>query len=165
MELEQLRTLLHDIYAGYLRDGCPCRFPRFRKLVSFNFQDHGIGPTGCCESEMLIRMARTGPDAVYAATAEPAEGPDAGKPHKCTRCGAQITEYYEDYSISMYRTYLRFERLPAADLGADVELPMPLINGFYGFRRDEWSALDGLFRRGSSVEAFVQYMTARRPAG
>lgn len=159
MDIETLKALLNEVYAAYGQAGCVCRFPRFRKLTFFDFCDYGIGPTACLESELLIDLALRGEQTAYATAAEPGKAPNSPWTYQCRLCRASIGERYEEYNIHMSRSYLAFPSLPLPDLGAPADLPIPVVNGLYGFNRREWSALDGVFKR-STPEAFVAYMTA-----
>ncbi len=47
------QAVLPQVVAAW-DDHCFCTCPGFQKLVSFNFRDYGIGPTGLADSEILI---------------------------------------------------------------------------------------------------------------
>jgi len=166
MEIPALQKVVEGIYEHYLSRGCPCLFPRFRKLVTFNFEDYGMVPTACLESHLIIDLALRGPKKVYRATSEPTS--DQGEStwlHECSRCGSMIAEHYADYSINMFREYLDFVELKAADIGAAVALPLPVINGVFGFEPDpkQKAALKKSFHWGANEAEFVTYMTAMAP--
>ena len=46
-------SILPTILTAWER-GCFCHSPGFLKLVSFNFEDYGIGPMAVVDSEILI---------------------------------------------------------------------------------------------------------------
>lgn len=166
MEIPALQKAIEGVYEFYLSNGCPCRFPRFRKLVAFNSEDFGIVPTASLESHLLLDLALRGSQKIYRATSEPSS--DQGEStwmHECSRCGARIAEHYAEYSINMFREYIAFVELKALDIGAPVILPLPVINGFFGFEPEpnQRAAVGQIFRWGATEAEFITYMTGMEP--
>ena len=133
--------------------GCFCPAPGFRKLVSFDFRDYAIGPVGLADSEILIdsiiRQQFT-----TLSQLDDSEVSEISTTYQCPNCGATCTEIYAEFSISMYRSTVRFDGgSPAADEGL-------YLVGFYGFNREEFARIDD-FRRTESVEEFVRFVSGQ----
>ena len=101
--------VLPTVLASWER-GCFCRTPGFLKLVSFKFEDYGVAPMAVVDSEILIaeiigkRFPREG-QLTYGVA-------ERVQAYRCPQCNARCQATYEDYSISMYRSFVLFENAP-----------------------------------------------------
>jgi hypothetical protein len=139
----------------YLEHGCPCRFPRFRSVVGFNFEDHGIAPHALHETQTLIAICTRHEKGMYTQEGNPEEEIR----YTCSVCGAAILEEYDEYSISMWRSFLRIETVQH-DLGPAPLKPEPLYWGPYGIDTDQHvDVINNLFTQTENFEDYISYMT------
>lgn len=159
---QQVMEAVAKIGGIYTTSDCPCRFPRFRELVSFDFRTLGISPIGCLEVEALINSLVRIKNGCYERQGEPSNGSgETVTRYTCKKCGACAVESYDDYNIHMSRSVLKFDSLPLVDIGADVHKPIPVMKGFYGFIKPQDAEV---LRRNYfivSAEAFIAYMVER----
>jgi hypothetical protein len=142
-----------------LKNGCPCRYPRFVNIVAFNYQDFGTGPVACGDTEQLVGAAIEGQAAFLKLQSEEQVQDSTHRRYQCTRCGAFWEYVFTDYSISMYRTYLRLLTEPGPALGASVSLPIPISTGLRGFKKEDLETYGKSFRKSTLAEC-VSYMAA-----
>ncbi|MCB9854099.1 MAG: hypothetical protein H6818_00315 [Phycisphaerales bacterium] len=153
MTPEEFRqALLPDLLEAWQRE-CFCASPGFRKLVSFNFEDYGIGPVGLADSQILgleiIQNRFLKID--NAAATSPAQS----RLFECPKCRARCTETYEDYNIWMYRTYFTF-----VNDGPIAQTGLYLV-GYYGFSRSDFEKIAD-YQPAASAEVFLQQMSLNR---
>ena len=125
---------------------CFCAAPGFQKLLSFDFRNYGIAPTGLADTEILInaliRQRFTPQDEPEKGTGERAQD------YLCPQCQARCTEVYSEFSIHMYQTTVTYQAIPAlAPVGH-------YLVGFYGLKQADFLKVTD-FERTSSVEAFL----------
>ena len=127
---------------------CFCKNANFIKLVSFNFQDYGIGPVQLYDTELVI-------DQVARKRFESVKKWDGGEQiDRCKQCGTQFRTHWDQYSINMDRSVmLPVEKLPMAETGL-------YVTGFRYFAKDEHElAKITDFEVAKSVEAFAEAIT------
>lgn len=131
---------------------CFCANPGFRKLLSFDFRDYDIGPTGLADSEILIdELIRKR----FIQTSDSESRPShIIQAYQCPQCRATCRVMIEEFSISMYRSTVAFNGHPSRD-GEGLYLV-----GFYGFKRDDFEMIHD-FRRAESIEPFTQHIAMR----
>lgn len=106
------KSVLPIVY-GALSENCLCSHSGFRKLLSFNFADYGVSPMALFDSEIIIDcFLRHGLCRQIGDSNRTSDG-ESNQNYQCLRCGSTISEYYDEYSISMYRTYCRFDETVA----------------------------------------------------
>ncbi len=130
---------------------CFCANPGFQKLLSFNFDDYGIGPVGLVDSEILI-------DAIIRQRFKRHDELESGsnamaQSYTCPQCGATCTELYSEFSISMYQSTVTFH-----DEAALATNGLYLV-GFFGFKQSEFDEI-GDFLRTSSIDEFINQLRA-----
>jgi hypothetical protein len=113
MTPEAFHTSILPCVYGALSERCLCAHPGFRKLLSFNFEDYSTSPMAMIDSEFIIDcFLRHGLCRQIGDFGRNANG-DGVQNYECLQCGGSIAEYYEEYSISMYRSYCRFDETVA----------------------------------------------------
>ena len=103
------KRILPPIFSAW-EERCFCRNHSFLKLVSFDFEDYGIGPLALMDSEIVIQ-AIIGRRFLREGTPSYKQGSSA-QVYCCPKCGARCRLTYEDYSISMWRSFVLFEAAP-----------------------------------------------------
>jgi len=157
--MQPLRDSVAAVHEFYMKHGCPCRFPRFRRLVSFDFKEHGLSPHALHEQDEFLALAVRGKKAVYVAEGGPPARMGDAWHHKCSRCGAEAMLEFEEYSIIMHCERL-VVRPTLDDLGALAVTPSPLHWGPYGVGDEsDRKALDSLFRQVHDLSEFESFMT------
>ena len=141
-------TVLPAILSAW-DEQCFCASPGFQKLVSFDFRDYGIGPTGLADSEILIQSIIRDR---FKQQERRSEHEISTQVHLCPQCKASCTERYEEYSINMYQSSVTYDRHPNRSATG-----LYLV-GFYGFRQREFALVHD-FQRAATVEQFVREVT------
>lgn len=133
---------------------CFCRSPGFLKLLSFNFEDYGVGPVGLADSEILIHEIVRGQ---FTREGEPTSDGmgTTQQAYRCPKCGACGTETYAEYSISMYRSFVLFDNAPKMS-----STGLYLV-GFYGFEQAEFSKIHD-FHQARDEDEFVTTLIGSR---
>ena len=136
------------------QDQCLCDSPVFRKLVSFNFDDYGVGPTGLADAEILIdeiirkKFEKTG-DVTE-------EISSISQRFRCPRCGSACTEFWREFNINMSFSHVLFDKQPKRSDDAYY------LVGFFGFARHDFANVSD-FHRSPSTDDFLQRLiTANR---
>lgn len=131
---------------------CFCASPGFRKLVSFHFGDYGIGPAALADSEILIaelilaRFLREGEPRSRLA--------EVTLTCVCPQCRATCEVVWEQFSIHMDHSFVRFPDGPApAEVGF-------YLTGFLGFQRDELQEIPDFVMTASPGEFLRQLKSA-----
>jgi hypothetical protein len=157
-EAEDMFRLL-DVIPHFLAVGCPCRFPRYVYLVGFNFEDYKSGPVcfqatqGLVESSAIIsHSAFLNPSSDWRSDCE-----SQCRDYRCRICSAEWELVTTDYSIDMYRSYLRLRSQTGSDLGAEVVLPFPLCGKIFAFKHNDIDKCTKNFKR-TSVDESVSYL-------
>lgn len=131
------------------QQNCFCSNRAFQKLVSFNFDDYGIGPTGLADSEILIdEIIRQNFDKLESANAG---GGRVKQSYRCPQCDTTCSEHYREFSINMYQSYVLFNDQPS---------PSPralFLVGWFGFKSDEFDKIHD-FEKAPSIEQFLQQL-------
>ena len=125
---------------------CFCAIPAFRKLISFNFADYGIGPVGLVDSEMLIHEIIRQKFEKQGDTRS-VQGKSIAT-FTCPQCKRICTDTYEDFSISMYRSYVTF------DGDAPVTTGVLYLIGFFGFDGSDFAKIND-FHKALTPNAFI----------
>ena len=154
---------LRDVLPALLHAGCPCRFPRYVYLVGFNFQTYHTGPVCCRDTEELVHGSYYGTTGFLDQRSERVIADSRHRDYQCKVCGAAWEAVFTDYSIHMYRSYLRLCSRVLADIGADVVLPFPVCGGFFGFSQHDIETCSQNFRQ-VTVEDCMTYLTQRNGA-
>lgn len=111
MTPEEFRNSIVPFVYGAISSRCLCAHPGFRKLLSFNFVDYCRSPMALVDSEMIIDcFIRTGLCSTDSQVSTNSDG-DTIQYYTCADCGTHITEFYAEFSVSMYRTYCKFDGL------------------------------------------------------
>ena len=126
--------------------GCLCHHPGFRKLLSFNFQDYGMSPMQCIDTEILAQHVTT---QYFRVVQERKLHSDHITGLVCLNCKAHSEATYSEYSISMYRTCIRYIGLPpSANHGL-------FIIGIHGFSQTAIESVHD-FKPASNLAEFLQ---------
>ncbi|HPF41454.1 MAG TPA: hypothetical protein P5081_22125 [Phycisphaerae bacterium] len=153
MTPEEFRQRTFRTLANAWKQGCFCDSPGFQKLMSFDFQKYGTNPVGLADTEILIdeiirnRFKKEGGDK--------APDPAAGWPtYTCPQCGATCDVGWQDYSISMNCSTVKFHgRRKRAKVGL-------YVIGFYGFSKKSFEKIRD-FKRASSAKAYLKHVAGR----
>jgi hypothetical protein len=107
MTPEKFRSLLlPHIFAAW-EEHCFCSNPAFQKLLSFNFDDYGIGPATLLDAEILIEeLVRK---RFYQRGQATERGSDWIQTCACPKCGATCKVFYAEYSIHVQRSVVIYE--------------------------------------------------------
>ena len=157
--LEQAHAALRDVVAFYQQHGCPCAYPRFVQLVSFDFRRYTTSPVGWHLQDILIGLVACGDAPYYPATGA-WEGPT--RAHTCPACGSRVVLCDEEFSINMRCSRLAFPAGARARLrGLPAEkLPVPEGGGFFGFKRDNIDACRAALTVPGTFEETAAYLKA-----
>ena len=140
------KRIVPTIIAAWER-GCFCRSPGFRKLVSFNFEDYGIGPVALADSEILIQEIIRGRFTRDGEANSDGMG-TSSQVYRCPKCGARCTETYAEYSVSMFRSFVIFETVPEKAASGIY------LVGFRGFKQADFAKIRD-FRLTSDEDEFL----------
>ena len=138
--------------------GCPCRFPRFVFLVGFNFQDYKVGPVACADTEELVTASFHGPNAFLRQESQRQVLDSTHTLYKCKTCDASWEGVFTDYSIHMFRSYLRLKSPISQSLGAAPSFPFPISKGFRGFSEADCETCARQFYI-APVNQCIEYLT------
>ena len=144
-----------------LKAGCPCRYPRFVRLVGFNFQDYNVGPVLCGDTEELVSASIQGPSAFLDLQSEEHVQDSTHRKYRCSRCGASWLYVFTDYSISLSRVYLQLLISSADNMGAEPQEPIPISTGLGGFKKVDLESFGKHFKK-MDVSECINYLTAVR---
>lgn len=123
----RLEDATHKLINSYLEKGCPCRYPRYRRVVQFQ----GAAVT-CFETNLLVKASRKFlvPDSDK--KVEKGDSITQGY-FTCPKCASQWRKGRETYAGDGESLYLVLEvETEKAPLGKDVVQPFPLYLGFEG---------------------------------
>jgi len=137
--------------------GCPCRFPRFVFLVGFNFQDYKVNPVACVDTEELVVASYHGQHAFLRRESQRQVQDSTHTCYVCEVCGALWEGVFTDYSISMFRSYLRLESSVLAPLGPAPTFPFPVSKGFRAFNKADYEVCAKQFYI-ASVDKCIEYL-------
>jgi len=74
--------------------------------MAFDFSNYGISPLALVDSEMLIQELLRAPESGY----DKAMDEESGNwLFTCKHCGSKLKEHYDEYSISMCRSYVEWQ--------------------------------------------------------
>ena len=159
-EVARFPAAVQDLLHDYLRDGgCPCRFPRFRSTVERETDIFGA-PMMTWEQYLLITQFDA--DVRLESPRRIARGWES----TCTRCGAKVQRWGEEYFRDRWMEHMRVAPRPGgADLGAPVDGPLPRCWPFFVVGRDDPDAkvqaeIQFPMR---SVDEWLAWMRERRP--
>lgn len=150
MTPDEYRTSVLPQIISAWEQHCFCANPFFQKLLSFNFDDYGIGPIGLADTEILVSdlvMQRFDKD-------EQADevNRDMSLGYRCPQCHAKCIEVYREFSISMNVCYALFdEPRVLADKAS-------YLIGFFGFDLEDIGRIKD-FQRTESVEGYLESLT------
>lgn len=142
-------SVLPSVVAAW-GDRCFCGNPGFRKLISFDFRDYGIGPTALADAEILIEaIVRKR----FTRQHEPeSHDGETLQVYSCPQCALSCTERYAEFSISMYQSTVSYDGHPAlAARGL-------FLVGFYGFSRKQFEKIDD-FEAAPTADEFIRRLT------
>ena len=128
---------------------CLCDNMVFRKLVSFDFDDYGIGPTGLVDGEILIdEIIRKN----FEKTGDVAEEIGAiYQRFRCPQCGSECIELWREFNINMSISHVLFDNQPKRSDDAYY------LVGFFGFSRDDFANISD-FKRSPTSHIFLQQL-------
>ena len=162
----ELRDTLKNILADMLKSSCPCHYPRFRYLVTFQHDNYKAGPVFCADTNYLISVSHSKDLNFLKQTDRITENLigdySADLVYTCSKCATVYKCVAKQYSISFEFEYLMtMDKKYGADIGADVTFPIPLLQGLYGFDKDDILLCAKEYKLGSADEVF-NYMTERK---
>jgi hypothetical protein len=140
---------------------CPCRFPRFRRAVGFNFEEFGAGPVACRDTEELVIASYHGTTAFLQQRSERWIQDSTHRGYQCNVCLASWEAVFTDYNINMSRPYLRAQTQVLPDVGAEAELPFPIVSGFRAFKEVDVKKCAADYKQ-VALQEFVSYMSKCR---
>jgi hypothetical protein len=120
---ERLAQEIHRLLDGYLAEGCPCRFPRFRASCARDTSKKAGGTFVADDQRMLIG----GFEQRAALTSRVALGPnDSPMPGMyaadCTVCGSRVERSSVEFGPGGWADFLVIRRGPSlTELGAPIE--------------------------------------------
>jgi hypothetical protein len=121
--LEVLRKISREVIDYYLGISCPCAFPRYRFLVSFE---------GDTYSQALLHTFDTN---VFVSTSVDKEKgfliSQGNDQYSCRVCGSTYQYSYDQYSITFEKVTLSQKKIVQKEIGAAATLPFPLFGGVY----------------------------------
>ena len=81
--------------------------------------------------------------------------------YTCNKCNTVFKQVAMQYSINFEFVFFKIvEPNFTADIGREVEIPIPLLQGLFGFEEQEIEKCAKDFRLGNAEEVF-EYLTAR----
>jgi hypothetical protein len=126
---------------------CLCAHAGFRKLISFNFDDYGAAPMALVDSEIVGYHIVHGNFTRVGEVRRTKDG-DILQRYACPQCQANCEEEYNEFSISMYRSFYRFVDMPKiADCGL-------YLVGMRAFSQDDFLKVHD-YREATSVDEFL----------
>jgi hypothetical protein len=109
-------------------DCCLCSNRSFRKLISFEFQDYGIAPTGLADAEVLINEVLRDKLRYRLKTS------NTGGTFTCLACQSVLVETYDEYSISMSRSTIAWDEKKT--------VRGSYVVGFFGFTGADYARIN-----------------------
>jgi len=147
---EFVHELLPKIVAAW-ETRCFCSSPGFRKLLAFNFCDYHSHPMTLVDSELighhLVRSRFPRTQEVRHSAGE------IFQEYQCPQCKTRCLESYNEYSISMYRSYYEFAgTVTRADVGL-------YLVGIRAFSKHDFDAVTD-YREAASKQEYFQTLGA-----
>ena len=157
-----LGSTMRKIVEELLKASCPCHYPRFRELASFDHHKCDAGPVLCADTNYLTDTATSKDVSFLEEIDQIKENPigdyESDTIYRCTRCSTRYRRVDHQYSISFMFQYLMIEEPAyAEDVGAQVVKPMPILQGLYGFDQGEIQKCAVDFRMAEPDEVFGYY--------
>jgi hypothetical protein len=118
---------IKDVFAFYTQASCPCAFPRFQQIASFDGVTGG-GSCYCSETEAFIQFARDS----YIRTILNDHGEVRRERWQCLTCSSTFIYAWSDFSIHVSRSCLNAETILVAPVGAPAEREMFVHLGVFG---------------------------------
>ena len=164
----ELSHTLKRAVAEMLTAACPCRYPRFRYLVTFFHENYFAGPVFCADTNYLSGIACDKNDGSFELSSVITENVigSYGQDYlyTCRCCGSVIKEICKQYGINFefrYLVILKHGDLP--DVGASLITPFPVLQGFFGFQDSDILKCSKEFMLGNAEQVF-QYLTEKENA-
>lgn len=124
---DQLWKFIEELLVDFNNQSCQCAFPRFRQIVSIDCVDYRKS-FYCSETEGFISSARN-----YFTITKTETGNEAyNESWCCNKCGSLYDYGWSDFSIHVSRGFLKIKELKPTDIGAEVQVPIPLYVGIFG---------------------------------
>jgi hypothetical protein len=151
-----------DVIPVLLRIACPCRFPRFVRIVGFKFEDFATGPVASLDTEKLVVASYQGPNAFLKPTTEWRTVQDSNfRSFSCTVCAASWEIVSTDYSIRLTRHHLLLQTSVLSQVGMDAEGPFPHVSEFQAFTVQDAKTCAASYKQ-VDVTEFVRYVSESR---
>jgi hypothetical protein len=160
---EQCQQAFHRVFEAYAQTGCPCAYPRYRQLASFDFHAFGTGPVGCHLTEQAIgsAIAKGGMYESYPSIDRLSPLPSAYG-YRCRVCGTIITYFDEEYSINMRFGRLDYGEVKAAEIGLPPADKIPMPRGFFGFNNEDIERCVAGFTTPGAFADLERYLTMQK---
>lgn len=162
---DELNKTLKKALSIMLKSSCPCHYPRYRYLVSFQHDNYKAGPVFCADSNYLASISDS-PDLNFlrqtSRISENKIGDFDDLIYTCTKCGTVYKLIHKQYSINFEFQYLEvLEAKYKKEIGEDVAFPIPLYQGLFGFKDDDILKFAQEFELGTP-EQLLYYLIRER---
>jgi len=159
---DNLRETLENAVREMLINSCPCHYPRFRELASFNHMKYNAGPVFCADTNYLVSIATSKDFGYLEQTGKISEGSlgDYGDDliYTCKKCYTVYRNVANQYSINFEFEYLTIENPRFNyDVGCPLSFPIPLYQGLFGFRESEITKCASDFKL-SNQQELLRYL-------
>jgi hypothetical protein len=160
-----LRATILRVLKEILKESCPCRYPRFRNLVSFKHDDYEAIAVFCADTNYLIGCASNPEIKFLQQTGRITENVigdyEADLIYTCSRCSSRYKKIARQYSINFEFEYLiALDDFEFKNDGAAVDYPIPLLQGLFGFDDNEILKCAHHYTL-STAEEFYNYLTKK----
>ncbi len=162
---DELRATLKKSVSEILKQSRPCRYPRFRFLVGFNHEHYIAGPVFCADTNYLVSVACDTEDylTLTSRITDNVIG-DYNEDHvfTCKKCGTIYKKICKQYSINFELEYLEImDPKYHSEIGAELTLPIPLLQGLYAFKDEDILKCSKEFVLGNAEDVF-NYLTEKK---
>lgn len=138
---EELNKTLTKALSMMLKSSCPCHYPRYRYLVSFQHDNYKAGPVFCADSNYLASISCNSDLNFLKLTSRISEHPTGDFDdliYTCTKCETVYKFIHKQYSINFEFQYLEvLEAKYKKEIGEEVAFPIPLYQGLFGFNDED----------------------------
>ena len=162
----ELRETLKNCLTEILKDSCPCHYPRFRHLINFQHDNYKAGPVFCADTNYLVSAACSKDIGYLNLTERITENVigdyNADLVYTCSKCSTVYKSIGKQYSISFEFEYMIIlDAKYGVEIGADVNTPIPLLQGLFGFKDDDILLCAKDYTLGTAQQLF-EYLTEKK---
>lgn len=158
---EILSKTLTKALSIILETSCPCHYPRYRHLVSFQHDNYKTGPVFCADSNYLASLSCKEDLNFLKLTSRISEntiGDFDDLIYTCTKCETVYKFIHKQYSINFQFQYLIvIDAKYKKDIGEEIAFPIPLFQGLFGFKDEDILTCSKEFELGTS-EQLLYYL-------